>query len=54
MLVTSKNKDGSLNVAPFSWITPISSRPLFLSLALLTIPRKQDILQNIERTGEFG
>ena len=54
MLVTSKNKNGSLNVAPFSWITPISAKPLYLLLALLTIPRKQDSLKNIERTGEFG
>ncbi len=54
MLVTSKNENGSLNVAPFSWITPISAQPLYLVLALLTLPRKQDSLKNIERTGEFG
>ena len=54
MLITSKNENGSLNVAPFSWITPISAQPLYLLLALLTLPRKQDSLKNIERTGEFG
>ena len=54
MLVTSKNENGSLNVAPFSWITPISAQPLYLILALLTLPKKQDSLKNIERTGEFG
>lgn len=30
-----------VNVAPFSWITPISAQPLYLVLALLTLPRKQ-------------
>lgn len=54
MLVTSKNENDSLNVAPFSWITPISAQPLYLVLALLTLPKKQDSLKNIERTGEFG
>jgi len=43
MLVTSKNENGSLNVAPFSWITPISAQPLYLVLALLTLPRKRFI-----------
>ena len=54
LLITTKNKNDSLNIAPFAWITPVSAKPLYLSLALLTKPKKQNSLKNIERTGEFG
>lgn len=53
-LITTMNEDGTLNVAPFSWITPASADPPILSLYLLTLPKKQDSLVNIERTLEFG
>lgn len=52
-LVTTLNKDDSINIAPFSWGTPISQYPPMMSLALLNKPQKQDSLKNIERTGEL-
>ena len=52
-LVTTLNKDNSINIAPFSWGNPISQYPPMMSLALLNKPQKQDSLQNIERTGEL-
>jgi len=52
-LVTTLNKNNSINIAPFSWGTPISQYPPMMSLALLNKPRKQDSLKNIERTGEL-
>jgi len=52
-LVTTLNEDNSINIAPFSWGTPISQYPPMMSLALLNKPRKQDSLKNIERTGEL-
>lgn len=52
-LVTTLNKDNSINIAPFSWGTPISQYPPMMSLALLNKPQKQDSLKNIERTGEL-
>lgn len=54
MLITTKNEDNSLNVAPFSWIMPVSSTPPIIALSLKTIPEKQNTLINIERTREFG
>jgi len=54
VLVTSTNPNNSLNVAPFSWVTPVSANPPMLALALLSKPKKQDSLINIERTWEFG
>jgi flavin reductase (DIM6/NTAB) family NADH-FMN oxidoreductase RutF len=54
VLVTTKNEDGSLNVAPFSWIMPVSSSPPIIALSLKTIPEKQNSLVNIETTQEFG
>lgn len=53
VLVTTTNYNNSLNVAPFSWVTPVSSDPPMLILALLAKPKKQDSLINIERNGEF-
>lgn len=52
-LVTTLNKDNSINIAPFSWGTPVSQYPPMMSLALLNKPQKQDSLKNIERAGEL-
>lgn len=52
-LVTTLNEDNSINIAPFSWGTPVSQYPPMISLALLNKPKKQDSLKNIERTGEL-
>lgn len=52
-LVTTLNKDGSINIAPFSWGNPVSQFPPMMSLALLNKPQKQNSLKNIERTGEL-
>jgi flavin reductase (DIM6/NTAB) family NADH-FMN oxidoreductase RutF len=41
-------------VAPFSWINPVSQNPPRVAMALLSKPKKQKSLENIERTGEFG
>lgn len=54
ILCTTKNEDDSDHVAPFSWINPASHKPPRVALALMSKPRKQKSLQNIERTGEFG
>ena len=53
ILCTTVNPDGSNHVAPFSWINPVSFKPPRVGLALLTSPRRQTSLKNIERTGEF-
>ena len=53
ILCTTKNKDNSDHVAPFSWFIPISRKPPRIALALLSNPTKQHTLVNIERTGEF-
>lgn len=52
-LVTTLNDNNSINIAPFSWGTPVSQYPPMMSLALLNKPKKQDSLKNIERMGEF-
>lgn len=52
-LVTTLNKDNSINIAPFSWGTPVSQYPPMMGLALLNKPQKQDSLKNIERIGEL-
>lgn len=54
VLVTTKNIDGTLNVAPFSWCTPVSASPLILALSLYSFPVKKHSLLNIEREEEFG
>lgn len=53
ILCTTKNEDNSDHVAPFSWFIPVSRKPPRVALALLSNPRKQHSLVNIERTGEF-
>lgn len=53
ILVTTRFRDGRINVAPFSWCTPVSQKPPILALALLTIPRRQRSLINILREGQF-
>jgi len=53
VLVTSHNADGSINVAPFSWLVPVSANPPLVGLALLTHPRRQHTLDNIQREGTF-
>ncbi len=53
VLVTSRFANGRINVAPFSWCTPVSLDPPMLALALLTRPRRQRSLINILRYGEF-
>lgn len=54
VLVTTRNDNGTLNIAPFSWLSPVSGNPPMVALCLLTLPKKQDTLINIERTMEFG
>jgi flavin reductase (DIM6/NTAB) family NADH-FMN oxidoreductase RutF len=53
VLVTSRFRDGRVNVAPFSWCIPVSQNPPMLALALLTTPRRQRSLINILREREF-
>jgi flavin reductase (DIM6/NTAB) family NADH-FMN oxidoreductase RutF len=53
VLVTSRFKDGRIDVAPFSWCIPASVSPPMLILALATIPRRQRSLLNILNNGEF-
>jgi flavin reductase (DIM6/NTAB) family NADH-FMN oxidoreductase RutF len=53
ILCTTKNEDNSDHVAPFSWLIPVSCNPPRIGLALLSKPKKQHSLVNIERTGEF-
>lgn len=54
VLVTTRNPDGSLNVAPFSWLMPVSQNPPLVGLALLSSAKKrQHTLVNIEREGVF-
>ncbi len=53
VLVTTRFKDGRINVAPFSWCIPVSANPPMVLLALATIPRKQRTLLNILRERAF-
>ncbi len=53
VLVTSENPDGSTNVAPINWNTPLSVTPPLVLLALEVSPKTSDTLKNIGRTGEF-
>jgi len=53
ILCTTKNEDDSDHVAPFSWFIPVSRKPPRVALALLSYPKKQNSLINIERTNEF-
>lgn len=54
VLVTTLDEDGATHVAPFSWVTPLSTDPPIVGLALLTKQRKQHTLENIERLPEFA
>jgi flavin reductase (DIM6/NTAB) family NADH-FMN oxidoreductase RutF len=53
VLVTTMNADGSVNIAPFGWVTPVSAEPPLVGLALRGRPRRNLTLQNILREGEF-
>lgn len=53
VLVTTLEKDGFTHAAPFSWIIPLSVDPPIVGMALLTKPKKQLSLENIERHPEF-
>lgn len=53
VLVTTCDRDGTAHVAPFAWCVPTSALPPMVTLALLSTPRKQHSLVNIERDGEF-
>jgi len=53
ILCTTLGEDGSNHVAPFAWINPVSFKPPMVGLSLLSAPKKQQSLENIERTGEF-
>jgi len=53
VLVTSRFRDGRINVAPFAWCTPVSQTPPMLALALVCTPRRQRSLINILREREF-
>ncbi len=52
-LVTTRNEDGSINVAPFGWVMNVSWAPPVVAAALVDTPTKQQTLINIERDGEF-
>ena len=54
-LVTTRNKDGSINAAPFSFFNVFSEDPPLVVLGLQTKPDKslKDTTSNIRNTGEF-
>ncbi|MCB9060259.1 MAG: flavin reductase family protein [Halobacteriovoraceae bacterium] len=55
-LVSTKNEDGSNNLAPFSFFTAISARPMIIAFCPLirtSTGLKKDTVINIERTKEF-
>jgi flavin reductase (DIM6/NTAB) family NADH-FMN oxidoreductase RutF len=53
VLVTTRFKDGRINVAPFAWCNPVSTNPPMLILALASKPRRQRSLLNILRDPQF-
>lgn len=53
VLLTSLNPDGSLNVAPFNWNTPISVDPPLFIVALQERPLRSATLGNLESSGQF-
>lgn len=53
VVVSTLDRDGTPHLAPFSWCKPVSAFPPMVTLALLSSPRKQHSLINIEREGEF-
>ena len=55
-VVSTKNEDGTNNVAPFSFFTGISAKPMIIAFAPLirtSTGDKKDTVKNIERTKEF-
>jgi flavin reductase (DIM6/NTAB) family NADH-FMN oxidoreductase RutF len=55
-VVSTKNADGTNNVAPFSFFTGISAKPMIIAFAPLirtSTGDKKDTVKNIERTKEF-
>jgi flavin reductase (DIM6/NTAB) family NADH-FMN oxidoreductase RutF len=55
-VVSTKNSDGTNNIAPFSFFTGISARPMIVAFAPLirtSTGQKKDTVINIERTKEF-
>ena len=51
-LVTTRNADGSVNVAPFGWNMPVSANPPRVCIALVNSPPNHT-LTNILREREF-
>ena len=53
--VSTLSKDGSANLAPFSYFNAVSADPptVMFSAGLHTATRPKDTLRNIEDTGEF-
>lgn len=55
-VVSTKNDDGTNNVAPFSFFTGLSAKPMIVAFAPLirtSTGEKKDTVINIERTKEF-
>lgn len=55
-VVSTKNKDGSNNIAPFSFFTGVSAKPMivaFCPLIRTSTGEKKDTVINIEREKEF-
>lgn len=55
-VVSTKNKDGSNNLAPFSFFTGLSAKPMIVAFAPLirtSTGEKKDTVINIEREKEF-
>lgn len=55
-VVSTKNEDGTNNVAPFSFFTGLSAKPMIVAFAPLirtSTGGKKDTVINIERTKEF-
>lgn len=53
VVVSTLDRDGTPHLAPFAWCKPVSSSPPLVTLALLSDPRKQHSLINIEREKQF-
>lgn len=54
--VSTRNTDGSANLAPFSFFTAVSARPMIVGFSPLirsTTGEKKDTLVNIEREKQF-
>jgi flavin reductase (DIM6/NTAB) family NADH-FMN oxidoreductase RutF len=54
--VSTRNEDGSNNVAPFSFFTGVSAKPMIIAFCPLirtATGEKKDTVKNIERTKEF-